>query len=123
MNHIAEVARLKEQLARLDVILDRQCEPNNFNYAFGERMDIEHNLRNAAHWLLAVAGQFQAGDASLLGELIEYIDFLIPSGLEAVEEGDEEFEVIPDDQKLLIRAKDCLHRMLAAAKIMEGEQG
>jgi hypothetical protein len=39
--------------------------------------------------------------------------------MEAVEVGDEEFEVLLDDQKLLIRAKDHLFRMLAAAKIME----
>ena len=80
------------------------------------------NLRNATPWLLEAAACFQPGDADLLDELIEYIDFLIPSGMEAVEEGDEEFEMLLDDQKLLIRAKDHLFRMLAAAKIMEEKE-
>ena len=116
-----EATRLKNLLGRREAIVNREKDTRTVNHGIVERMEIDQDIRSAAPWLLEVAGSFQRGDADLLDELIEYIDFLMPSGMEAVEVGDEEFEVLLDDQKLLIRAKDHLFRMLAAAKIMEGK--
>ena len=118
-NRFDEAAQLKVLTGRRDAIIEREQNPCSPNCAILERIKIERDLLEAAHWLTEVARCFQKGDADLLYELIAYINFLIPSGMEAVEVGDEEFEVLLDDQKLLIRAKDHLFRMLAAAKIME----
>lgn len=117
-----EVARLNNLLGRREAIVDREKDTRTINHGIVERMEIDQDIRNAARWLTEVARCFQKGDADLLYELIAYINFLIPSGMEAVEVGDEEFEMLFDDQKLLVRAKDHLFRMLAAAKIMEEKE-
>lgn len=115
MSPIEDVARLKElegdatpekwieergQVITLDEIDidgegDRQIE---IPYDMDDAVFISQ-IRNAAPWLLAVAGQFQAGDAAMLRAV-----------LQSIEKNDYDAYWV-----------DCLRRMLAAARIMEGQ--
>ena len=60
------------------------------------------NLRNAAPWLLEVAGCFQPGDDNLMGELISVMDAYFGEYYRP--------------------HKAAMHRLLQAAKIMEGRE-
>ena len=61
------------------------------------------DLRNAAPWLLEVAGKFQKGDVDMLRDILSDIH---------------EREDYPGQA---VFATDCLRRMAEAAEIMEGE--
>jgi hypothetical protein len=68
----------------------------------------------ATPWLLAVAGQFQAGDARALEDGISWLESLLEV---------KEIKPRAEDQcKELVRVIGRLRRMLAAARIMEGEE-
>jgi hypothetical protein len=69
------------------------------------------DLRNAAPWMLAVAGQFQAGDATILGLFVAFMEHYKPDG--------HLNDVGPGKNITNAQATDCLRRMLAAAKVME----
>jgi len=60
------------------------------------------NLRNAAPWLLEVAGCFQPGDGNLMGELISVMDAYFGEYYRP--------------------HKAAMHRLLQAAKIMEEKE-
>lgn len=74
MSRIAEVARLKELVGRRNAIIEREGDPRTPNYAILERMEIERDMMGAAPWLLAVAGQFQAGHAAALIEIADILE-------------------------------------------------
>lgn len=104
-NLIAKVAELRELAGRRQAIIDRQKE--SVNHALLERLEIESDLLNAAPGLLAVAEQFHPGDSDSLESALIMV------------------EAIPEEDKTMWpnrykHATDCLRRMLAAAKIMEG---
>lgn len=103
MTRIEDVARLKELVGRRNAIIEREGDPRTPNYAILERMEIERDMRGATPWLLAVAGQFRAGDS----EILRYIMASLP-GM---------------DCRKFLQVMDCLSRMLAAARIMEGSKG
>ena len=63
--------------------------------------------------MLAVAGQFQAGDAVILELFVKFMEHYIPDG-HLNDEG-------PGKDIINAQATDCLRRMLAAARILEGE--
>lgn len=90
MSHIEDVARLKE-LGAKEIPATYSTTYSEYEYACG--------VLNAAPYLLAVAGKFQAGDA----KRIEWILHNYPVTL-----GEENC--------------DMLRRMLTAARIMEGEE-
>lgn len=71
-----------------------------------EDADLICDLRNAAPWLLSVAGQFRAGDAKKLEVLTRYLF-----------SRSEDIEGIP-----MAYILTAVHRMLAAARAMEAEQ-
>src|SRR5574343_125389 len=82
MNHIAEVARLK--------MLETKAEPGPYRLedsdilvgdrnwigpavAGDEDYQILVDMRNAAPWLLDVAGQFQAGDSAMIPIMMGFL--------------------------------------------------
>lgn len=89
---IDEVARLIE----LEAARNPDCDRTIFAYL--------EALQDAAPFLLAVAGQFQATDAMLLEWMLETED---------------EFEQSMWTEELQEQIGDMLRRMLAAAKVME----
>lgn len=103
MSRIAEVARLKEREQKLRVISDM----GEYDTA-GLEKRFQHQLRNAAPWLLAVAGQFRAGDIKILDDLIDHLDANRSVG---------------ESPEYEMAEICCLRRMLEAAKEMGGEQG
>jgi len=94
MNRIAEVARIRE--------LEAKITQEGYGAPDSIWCDYSNNLRDAAPWLLSVAGQFQAGDADILQRMLII------------------FEQSAWDMKYRSQS-DCLRRMLEAAKIMEAE--
>ena len=77
-------------------------------------------MRNAAPRMLAALGKVQAGDAHKLDEIIEMIDFSIPSELMSVEESDEDFDIAPSEYQEMIQMKATLQRYVDLARLMEG---
>jgi hypothetical protein len=75
------------------VVLGEEDNPNGRTIA---------NLRNAAPWLLEVAGCFQPGDGNLMGELISVMDAYFGEYYRP--------------------HKAAMHRLLQAAKIMEEKE-
>lgn len=73
------------------------CSPDQESDA-----DLIANLRNAAPWLLEVAGCFQPGDGNLMGELISVMDAYFGEYYRP--------------------HKAAMHRLLQAAKIMEEKE-
>lgn len=72
--------------------------------------------------MLAVLSMFRKGDAKRLADVIEIIDFSLPSELMSVEEGDEELDFVEDEFKELVKAKSILYRLQAACTLMEADQ-
>ncbi len=97
MNHIAEVARLKG----LEAARNPDCDHTIFAYL--------EALQDAAPFLLAVAGQFQAGDAHTLDVIATF--FEIPRA-----------GMTTESYAKWLEWAACLRRMLAAARVMEGAQ-
>lgn len=93
-----EATRLKNLLGRREAIVNREKDTRTVNHGIVERMEIDQDIRNAAPWLLEVAGCFQKGDATLLRKLHYLLDTYHP-------DNDEDMELI--------------ERLLEAAKIME----
>ena len=62
-NRFDEAAQLKVLTGRRDAIIEREQNPCSPNYAILERIKIERDLLEAAHWLTEVARCFQRGDA------------------------------------------------------------
>ena len=62
-NRFDEAAQLKVLTGRRDAIIEREQDPRSPNYAILERIKIERDLLEAAHWLTEVARCFQKGDA------------------------------------------------------------
>ena len=62
-NRFDEAAQLKVLTGRRDAIIEREQNPCSPNYAILERIKIERDLLEAAHWLTEVARCFQKGDA------------------------------------------------------------
>lgn len=58
-----EATRLKNLLGRKEAIIDREKDTRTVNHGLVKRMAIEQDIRNAAPWLVEVAGCFQRGDA------------------------------------------------------------
>jgi hypothetical protein len=79
------------------------------------------DLRNAAPAMLAVLGKFQPGDSERLEDIIETINFSIPSELQCVEEGDEELDFAYTEYQELVKGKGCLRRLQEACQLMEAE--
>ena len=98
LDRFEEAARLKNLLGRREAIVDREKDTRTVNHGIVERMEIDQDIRNAAPWLLEVAGCFQKGDATLLRKLHYLLDTYHP-------DNDEDMELI--------------ERLLEAAKIME----
>ena len=95
-----EVARLNNLLGRRDAIVDREKDTRTINHGIVERMEIDQDIRNAARWLLEVAGCFQPGDAN---EIAYAMDVLV---------SDSRYTGDPR----------VLTRLLRAAKIMEEKE-
>jgi len=95
-----EVARLKNLLGRKEAIIDREKDTRTVNHGLVERMAIEQDIRNAAPWLLEVAGCFQPGGAN---EIAYAMDVLV---------SDSRYTGDPR----------VLTRLLRAAKIMEEKE-
>jgi hypothetical protein len=135
-NLIDEVARLKELEAKAtpsrwylignrDIqLLSEFTSQDDFYINFDDsgREDPEFitEMRNAAPKLLDVLGEIRAGDTRRFDEIIEMIDFSIPSELAGVEEGDEEFDLAPSEYQEMIKMKETLHRYRDMAAQMEG---
>jgi hypothetical protein len=69
--------------------------------------------------LLTALGKVQEGDAHKLDEIIEMIDFSIPSELMSVEESDEDFDIAPSEYQEMIQMKATLQRYADLARLME----
>lgn len=69
-----EVARLNNLLGRRDAIIEREKDTRAVNHGIVGRMEIDQDIRNAAPWLLEVAGCFQPGDAN---EIAYAMDVLV----------------------------------------------
>ena len=95
-----EVARLNNLLGRREAIVDREKDTRTINHGIVERMEIDQDIRNAAPWLLEVAGCFQPGDAN---EIAYAMDVLV---------SDSRYTGDPR----------VLTRLLQAAKIMEEKE-
>ena len=67
MTRFDEVARLRELVGRRAAIIERERDPRSPNYGILERIEIENDIRNVAHWLLEAAACFQPGDVATLG--------------------------------------------------------
>ena len=80
-----EATRLKNLLGRREAIIKREQDPRSPNYCILERIEIEHNLLEAAPWLLDVAGCFQPGYAARLSKLYMLIDTYHPDNDEDLE--------------------------------------
>lgn len=94
-----EISRLKNLLGRREAIVDREKDTRTVNHGIVERMEIDQDIRNAAPWLLEVAGCFQPGDGNLIYELISAMDAYFGEYYRP--------------------HKAAMHRLLRAAKIME----
>ncbi len=94
-----EISRLKNLLGRREAIVDREKDTRTVNHGIVERMEIDQDIRNAAPWLLEVAGCFQPGDGNLIYELISVMDAYFGEYYRP--------------------HKAAMHRLLRAAKIME----
>lgn len=66
MSRIAEVARLKE--------LEAKIAQEGYGAPDPIWCDYSDELRDAAPWLLAVAGQFQAGHVAALTEIADILE-------------------------------------------------
>lgn len=71
------------------------------NHGIVERMEIDQDIRNAAPWLLEVVGCFRSGDGNLIYELSSVMDAYFGEYYRP--------------------HKAAMHRLLQAAKIMEGK--
>jgi hypothetical protein len=73
-NLIAKVAELRKLEGRRQSILERQREMGTPNHSLRERLELEHEMRNAAPKLLDILGKIQAGDAEILEETIIFLN-------------------------------------------------
>jgi hypothetical protein len=112
-NLISEVARLKE-LAKKEASATYTQAGDEFGY--------ECAVLNAAPTLLDILGEIRAGDVRRFDEIIEMIDFSMPSELMGVDECDEEFDLAPSEYQEMIRMKETLHRYRGIAKRMKANR-
>ncbi len=114
---IHEFPSLISEVARLMKLRETDA-PGKF---FSDAQELQYmcEILNAAPALLDVLGEIRAGDARRFDEIIEMIDFSLPSELMGVEESEEEFEIAPSEYQEMIRMKETLHRYRDVAKKME----
>jgi signal transduction histidine kinase len=73
-NLIAKIAELRKLEGRRQAIAARQHEMGTPNHSLRERLELEHEMRNAAPGMLDALGKIRAGDTEILEETIIFLN-------------------------------------------------